>query len=104
METHLTIGIPTCARPQAIKGCLDSLQKHLTVNHQIIVIDSAINDENLTLYKSIPHLKYLTFDSPIGPSEARKLIIEKTETTVEYTVTPEQFQLGSEWKVTFKNV
>jgi len=80
METHLTIGIPTCARPQAIKGCLDSLQKHLTVNHQIIVIDSAINDENLTLYKSIPHLKYLTFDSPIGPSEARKLIIEKTET------------------------
>ena len=37
-----------------------------------------------------------------NPYESK--VIEKTETAWEYTVTPEQFQLGSEWKITFKNV
>ncbi len=42
-----------------------------------------------------------------GPGQGNpyeSIVIERTETTVEYTVTDEQFKLGNIWKVTFKNV
>lgn len=80
MSTLLTIGIPTCGRPAAIAACLDSVQRHVGMDHRVIVVDSLITDRARALYASYPNLTCLAFDSPKGPAESRMLISEALET------------------------
>jgi GT2 family glycosyltransferase len=80
MLPQLTIGIPTCGRPQAIRNCLESIQKNVHVDYKTIVVDSLITEESLAVYNSFKHTECLGFSSPIGPSAARQLIAEKADT------------------------
>lgn len=79
MVARITIGIPTCGRPQAIKNCLESIQQHIHFEHQIIIVDSLATEESLALYASFAHTECISFTTPIGPAAARKLIAERAE-------------------------
>ncbi len=80
MKPRLTVGIPTCARPDKIAACLESVRRYVDVEHEIIVVDSAFDEANRSIYDAYPNLQLLAMDSPIGPSEARMEIAKRLST------------------------
>lgn len=78
--TELTIGIPTCARPRKIKACIQSLRAHIDQPYRLLVVDSGLTDESEAFYRTCPDLELVVRDAPIGPSEARRIIGDRTET------------------------
>ena len=80
MSAEITIGIPTCARPEKIAACLESVRRHVGVDHQVIVVDSAVTDENRNLYAAFPGLRSFILDAPKGPSACRALIADNLST------------------------
>lgn len=80
MAPRLTIGIPTCARPAKVEACLASVRTHVDIEHDIIIVDSAITEKNRKLYESYSNARFLALDSPTGPAEARAFIAKETET------------------------
>lgn len=80
MVAQVTIGIPTCGRPQAIKNCLGSIQRHARFDYTTIIVDSLATEENLALYARFPNTECISFTHPIGPAAARKLIAEQVKT------------------------
>jgi GT2 family glycosyltransferase len=76
----LTIGIPTCARPQSISTCLNSIKEHVKIPHRLLIVDSTGTDININLYKEFDNMTYITFDHPVPPGASRKIIAENTST------------------------
>lgn len=80
METRITIGIITCGRPDKVSQCLNSIYNNVNLGYQILVVDSKVTSKNLELYQASPNTKSITFESPISPSAARKLVAENAVT------------------------
>ncbi len=80
MATELTIGIPTCARPDKIRACVESIQRHVEQAYTLIIVDSQITESNRRFYQSIKNARCIPFEQPISPSAARRVIAENTET------------------------
>ena len=80
MDSQITIGIPTCARPDKVKACLDSVRRHVGLQHEIIVVDSGVTDESPALYETYSISRVFTFTEPMCPSAARELIARHADT------------------------
>jgi GT2 family glycosyltransferase len=80
VDPAITIGIPTCARPDKIEACLNSIRRHVPLEHRLIVLDSRITDEARRLYESFPITHLIALEAPIGPSESRARIAEQVKT------------------------
>lgn len=80
MAAELTIGIPTCGRPEKVRACLESISNCVTEPVKIIVVDSMITDQNRQLYSETPNCEVVAFDEVIGPSAARREISKRLET------------------------
>jgi GT2 family glycosyltransferase len=78
-QPSLTIGIPTCGRPQAIAACLESIQRHVDVPHRVIVLDSLVTEEAFKTYARHPTVTAIGLESPVGPSEARRRISDAAD-------------------------
>ncbi len=76
----LTIGIPTAGRPQAIAACLESIRRHVDVEHRVVVLDSLPSDQARETYAIHPTVTWLESDTPLGPAAARRRIGEAVDT------------------------
>ncbi|KPU63882.1 hypothetical protein EP1X_01435 [Thermococcus sp. EP1] len=82
MVQELTVGVVACNRYRKLKQCLYSLRRNLkSIKSQVIVLNGCVDKKVEKLSKSISDdILVITPERRIGPSAARKLIAENTET------------------------
>jgi GT2 family glycosyltransferase len=76
---RLTIGIPSCGRPEKLGKCLSSCVETVGEPTAVIIVESMPNDESRQLARNY-HATLIEFDSPVGPARARFEIGKKVET------------------------
>ncbi|MBR9859222.1 glycosyltransferase family 2 protein [bacterium] len=77
---QLTIGVPTCGRPKALRECIESIQSYVKQPYKLIVLESLCNDENKEFYSKLKNADILKFEEALSPAHARQVIVENCNT------------------------